>query len=142
MERKDRAVLDSKGNFLRWSKRNKIPIPYQKFINEIALVFLYGRPVKWTQLSENTDYAYSFYKEIMREIRFDSCVRQAKRAAGAEGIKHGPILALHYFVSAYLVLLQVAHRSLGVCGHHCNGPCYVIRRKQLIKARLPRGSDQ
>lgn len=86
MERKDRAVLDSKGNFLRWSKRNKIPIPYQKFINEIALVFLYGRPVKWTQLSENTDYAYSFYKEIMREIRFDSCVRQAKRAAGAEGV--------------------------------------------------------
>lgn len=86
MERKDRAVLDRKGNFLRWSKRNKIPIPYQKFINEIALVFLYGRPVKWTQLSENTDYAYNFYKELMREIRFDSCVRQAKRAAGAEGV--------------------------------------------------------
>jgi len=86
MERKDRAVLDKQGNFLRWSKRNKIPIPYQKFINEISLVFLYGRPVKWTQLSEGTDYAYNYYKELMRDIRFDSSVREAKRAAGAEGI--------------------------------------------------------
>lgn len=86
MEREDRAVYDKKGNFLRWSKRNKIPIPYQKYINEIALVFLYGRPVKWTQLSENTDYAYDYYKELMRDIRFDSAVREAKRAAGAEGV--------------------------------------------------------
>ena len=58
MERQDRAVYDKKGNFLRWSKRWKIPIPYPVFINEIALVFLYGRPVKWTQLSEGTDDAF------------------------------------------------------------------------------------
>lgn len=85
MGREDRAVYDKNGNFLRWSKRNKIPIPYQKFINEIALVFLYGRPVKWTQNSDNTDYAYDNYKNLMDEIRFNSCVREAKRAAGAEG---------------------------------------------------------
>lgn len=85
MGRKDRAVYDKKGNFLRWSKRNKIPIPYPKYINEIALVFLYGRPVKWAQLSENTDYAFDKYKELMRDIRFDAAVREAKRAAGAEG---------------------------------------------------------
>ena len=36
MERKDRAVYDKKGNFLRWSKRWKIPIPYPQFINEIS----------------------------------------------------------------------------------------------------------
>lgn len=86
MEREDRPVFDKKGNFLRWSKRNKIPIPYQKFLNEISLVFLYGRPVKWTQQSEGTDDAFSFYKELMRNIRFDSSVREAKRAAGAEGV--------------------------------------------------------
>ena len=86
MEREDRPVYDKKGNFLRWSKRNKIPIPYQKFLNEIALVFLYGRPVKWSQLSEGTDDAFAFYKKLMREIRFDSSVREAKRAAGAEGV--------------------------------------------------------
>lgn len=85
MERKDRAVYDKKGNFLRWSKRNKLPIPWQKYINEIALVFLYGRPVKWAQASEGTDEAFAFYQTLMREIRFDANVREAKRAAGAEG---------------------------------------------------------
>lgn len=85
MERKDRAVLNKKGEFVRWSKRNKIPIPYQAFINEIALVFLYGRPVKWTQKSDNTDDAFAAYRELLREIRFDSAIREAKRAAGREG---------------------------------------------------------
>ena len=84
-ERQDRAVYDKKGNFLRWSKRWKIPIPYQPFINEIALVFLYGRPVKWSQLSEGTDYGYQNYLKLMEEIRFNAHVREAKRAAGAEG---------------------------------------------------------
>lgn len=86
MEREDRAVYDKNGNFLRWSKRNKIPIPYQKYINEIALVFLYGRPVKWGQKSDNTDYAYSSYLDLLGEIRFNSAIREAKRAAGAEGV--------------------------------------------------------
>ena len=86
MEREDRAVYDKKGNFLRWSKRNKIPIPYQPFINEIALVFLYGRPVKWSQGSEGTDDAFSYYQNLMGEIRFNSIIREAKRAAGAEGV--------------------------------------------------------
>lgn len=86
MERKDRPVFDKKGNFLRWSKRNRIPIPYPKFLNEISLVFLYGRPVKWSQLSEGTDYAFANYKELMRNTRFDALVRAAKRVAGAEGV--------------------------------------------------------
>ena len=84
-ERQDRAVYDKKGNFLRWSKRWKIPIPYQTFIKEIALVFLYGRPVKWSQLSEGTDDAYQNYIKLMEEIRFNAHVRECKRAAGAEG---------------------------------------------------------
>ena len=85
-ERQDRAVFDKKGNFLRWSKRWKIPIPYQPFINEIALVFLYGRPVKWFQISENTDDGFQNYVRLNEEIRFNAVVREAKRAAGAEGV--------------------------------------------------------
>jgi hypothetical protein len=85
MKRKDKAVFDKKGNFLRWQKRWKIPIPYQVFINEIAVVFLYGRPVKWLQESEGTDEAFEAYKEMLKEIRFDAHVREAKRLAGAEG---------------------------------------------------------
>lgn len=86
MERQDRAVYNKKGEFLRWSKRNKLPIPYQPFINEIALVFLYGRPVKWSQKSEGTDDAFSRYQSLMEEIRFNANVREAKREAGAEGV--------------------------------------------------------
>lgn len=86
MKRKDKAVYDKKGNFIRWSKRWKLPIPYQVFINEIALVFLYGRPVKWSQKSDNTDDVYAVFKETLEEIRFDANVREAKRKAGAEGV--------------------------------------------------------
>lgn len=86
MERKDRAVYDKKGKFLRWSKRNKIPIPYPLFINEISLVFLYGRPVKWSQKSEGTDLAFSNYIDLQEKIRFNAIVREAKRNAGAEGV--------------------------------------------------------
>lgn len=84
-ERKDRAVYDKKGNFLRWSKRHRIAIPYQQFINEVALVFLYGRPVKWLQASNGTDEAFDAYIKLLKEVRFDAAVREAKRAAGSEG---------------------------------------------------------
>ena len=84
MKRQDKAVLDKKGNFLRWQKRWKIPIPYQPFINEIALVFLYGRPVKWLQRSKNTDYAFERYNQLLEDLRFNAHVREAKRVAGAE----------------------------------------------------------
>ena len=84
-ERKDRAVYDKNGNFLRWSKRHRIAIPYQQFINEIALVFMYGRPVKWLQDSDGTDDAFDNYKKILKEVRFNAAIRAAKRAAGAEG---------------------------------------------------------
>lgn len=86
MKREDRAVYDKKGNFIRWSKRWKLPISYQEYINEIALVFLYGRPVKWSQISKGTDEAFEKYKTLLGEIRFDSHVREAKRIAGAQGI--------------------------------------------------------
>ncbi len=48
--KKDPAT--GKRKFLRWEEKWKIPIPYPVFINEIALVFLYGRPLKWTQSSK------------------------------------------------------------------------------------------
>lgn len=84
-KRKDKPVYDKNGNFIRNRKRWRIPIPYQKYINEIALVFLYGRPVIWNQISEGTDDAFQRFKDLMEEIRFDAHVREAKRAAGAEG---------------------------------------------------------
>lgn len=85
MKRKDKPIYDKQGNFLRWQKRWKIPIPYPVFINEIALVFLYGRPVKWIQRSKETDEAFEKYKDLLEKVRFNAHVREAKRVAGAEG---------------------------------------------------------
>ncbi len=84
MKREDKIITDKKGNYVRTQKRWRLPIPYQTFINEISLVFLYGRPVKWVQQSENTDDAFQAFKEMMKSIRFDSKIRQCKRLAGAE----------------------------------------------------------
>ena len=50
MKREDKIITDKKGNFIRLEPVWKLPIPYQVYINEIALVFLYGRPVKWLSL--------------------------------------------------------------------------------------------
>jgi SPP1 family phage portal protein len=119
MERQDKAVWGRKNpetgvrEFLRWDKRWKIPVPYTVFINEIALVFLYGRPVKWSQSSENTDVAFAAFVEWMSRIRFDSKVRAAKRLAGAETQS---AMLFHTFRNKEGkadMLIKVCARSLG-----------------------------
>ena len=82
--REDKIVTDKQGNFLRREPVWKLPVPYPVYINEIALVFLYGRPVKWSQLSEKTDNAWAAFQDVLKRTRFDSKIRQAKRLAGAE----------------------------------------------------------
>ena len=82
--REDRIITDKNGNFIRREPVWKLPVPYPVYINEIALVFLYGRPVKWSQLSQNTDEAWAAFQDILKRTRFDSKIRQAKRLAGAE----------------------------------------------------------
>lgn len=84
MKREDKIVTDKKGNFLRKEPVWKLPIPYPVYINEIALVFLYGRPVKWLQVSEGTDDAFAKYLDVIKRTRFNSKIRQCKRTAGAE----------------------------------------------------------
>lgn len=84
MKREDKIITDKRGKFLRKEKTWKLPIPYPVYINEIALVFLYGRPVKWVQQSEGTDNAFAAYLDIIKRTRFDSKIRQCKRLAGAE----------------------------------------------------------
>jgi SPP1 family phage portal protein len=90
MKREDKPVFGKKNpetgirEFLRWDKRWKIPVPYPVYINEIALVFLYGRPIKWLQASTGTDRAFKAFIDLLERTRFDAKIRQAKRLAGAE----------------------------------------------------------
>lgn len=53
MKRPGRNIMDKKGRYLYTKELNKIALPYQKFINEVALVFLYGRPVLWKNATKN-----------------------------------------------------------------------------------------
>lgn len=84
MKREDKLITDSKGKKRRLEPVWKLPVPYQAYINEIALVFLYGRPVKWSQLSEGTDEAFAKFQSVLKRTRFDSKIRQCKRLAGKE----------------------------------------------------------
>lgn len=84
MERMDKAIYDKDGNFKGWVKRWKLPLSYPKYINEMAVVFIYGRPVQWVQSSQNTDMAYKAFTDFIRTTHFNARIRQAKRLAGAE----------------------------------------------------------
>lgn len=84
MLREDKILTDKKGNMRKKVKVAKLPIPYQQYINEIALVFLYGRPVKWSQLSDGTDAVFEKFQDVLKRTRFDSKIRECKRLAGIE----------------------------------------------------------
>lgn len=80
-----RIVTDKKtGKIIRKVDVWRLPVPYPVYINEIALVFLYGRPVKWTQLSEGTDEAFAAFQDLIKRTRFNSKIRECKRLAGSE----------------------------------------------------------
>lgn len=84
MQRQDKAVFDANGNFKGWVKRWKLPLSYPKYINEIALAFLYGRPLLWNQDSEGTDNAFALYQEWINDRHFMSKWRMCKLLAGKE----------------------------------------------------------
>ena len=82
--RPDKQVTDAQKNRNGDAKTWKIPLPYPVYINEIALVFLFGQPVLWTQDSDNTDDAFKAFTDTLKRTRFNSKIRQCKRLAGAE----------------------------------------------------------
>lgn len=66
-------------------RTEKLPRTRQRYINEVELFFLLGNPIKWKSSDESGDAdAFAAYKQFLRDLRFDSNMRQAKRLAGAE----------------------------------------------------------
>lgn len=84
MNREDKIITNTKGERTGTTSVHKLPIPYQVYINEISLVFLYGRPVKWVQNSDGTDDAFKAFLDVIKRTHFDSKIRQCKRIAGAQ----------------------------------------------------------
>ena len=84
MERPDKILKNTKGERTGTMKRWKLPINYPVYINEMSVVFIYGRPVKWSNLGEGADNAFAAYQNLLKSTRFNSRVRECKRLAGAE----------------------------------------------------------
>ncbi|MBR3454672.1 MAG: phage portal protein [Bacteroidaceae bacterium] len=83
-QRQDKPIFDKNGHLKRWVKRWKLPIDYPRYINEIALVFIYGRPVIWRQSSTGTDEAFERFSRLIQRLHFNAKIRECKRLAGAE----------------------------------------------------------
>ena len=84
MGRLDKVVKDKDGNIKDIVHRWKLPLNYPQYINEIALVFLYGRPVKWSLKTPETQAAFDYYTDLLDRIHFNTKLREMKRFAGAE----------------------------------------------------------
>lgn len=61
----------------------KLPRTRQRYINEVELFFLLGKPIVWKK-EAGDDEAFELFTNFLDEQHFNSRIRQAKRLAGAE----------------------------------------------------------
>lgn len=61
----------------------KLPRTRQRYINEVELFFLLGNPIEWKK-EDGDDDAFKLFKDYLKNIYFNSKIRQCKRCAGAE----------------------------------------------------------
>lgn len=55
----------------------------QRYINEVELFFLLGKPIIWKK-KDGSDRAFSMFIDFLKSQRYDANMRKAKRLAGAE----------------------------------------------------------
>lgn len=61
----------------------KLPRSRQRYINEVELFFLLGRPIVWKK-KEGEDEAFQLFMDFLSDHHFNSTLRKCKRLAGAE----------------------------------------------------------
>lgn len=61
----------------------KLPRTRQRYINEVELFFLLGKPIIWKK-EDGEDEAFMLFTDFLKQQRFDSSMRKIKRLAGAE----------------------------------------------------------
>ena len=61
----------------------KLPRTKERYINEIELFFLLGKPIEWNLKNNETD-AFGLFNDFMDKYRMNSLIRKAKRLAGSE----------------------------------------------------------
>ena len=70
-------------------KTYKLPQNWQQYINEVAVYFFCGKPLKWELNNEHTEAealqpTFLKFKRFLQKLYFDSNINEAKRIAGAE----------------------------------------------------------
>ena len=78
MSREDKWVKGEKPY-----RTEKLARTRQRYINEVELFFLLGNPIMWKKV-EGDDEAFELYKKYLKNIYFNTKLRQCKRLAGAE----------------------------------------------------------
>lgn len=61
----------------------KLPRTRARYINEIELFFLLGKPIEWKQRGGDNE-GYELFMSFLEDIHFNSKIREAKRLAGSE----------------------------------------------------------
>lgn len=61
----------------------KLPRSRQRYINEVELFFLLGKPIVWKK-RKGEDEAYKLFLDFLGEHHFNSTLRKCKRLAGCE----------------------------------------------------------
>lgn len=61
----------------------KLPRTKERYINEIELFFLLGKPIEW-ELKNDEKEAFELFEGFMDKYRMNSLIRKAKRLAGSE----------------------------------------------------------
>lgn len=84
MKRQDKMITNKAGLLVRVEKVAKLPVPYQRYINEVALVFLLGKPLTWSNADENSAEAFEAFLQLIKDTHFNSKLRECKRLAGSE----------------------------------------------------------
>lgn len=61
----------------------KLPRSRQRYINEVELFFLFGKPIVWKK-KDGEDEAFQMFMDFLTDHHFNSTLRKCKRLAGAE----------------------------------------------------------
>lgn len=62
----------------------KLPRTRQRYINEMELFFLLGKPVLWKNNTPEKEEVYNVFMQLVKGTRLDSVLRKVKRIAGSE----------------------------------------------------------
>lgn len=64
----------------------KLPIAWQRYINDVSVFFMFAKPVIWREVNatNETEEAFKAFEKFLKDTKFHTGIRQAKRLAGAE----------------------------------------------------------